>query len=101
MGTVGSNPTPSAKHAGSRAKHAGSRVDAEEDALIMRIAIDADLCTGSGMCALVAPAVFELPQGTTLAVVLIERTDDPRSFGRAQEAAGASPTGAITVTPDD
>jgi ferredoxin len=67
----------------------------------MRITVDADLCTGSGMCALIAPKVFELPQGETLAIVTAEHTSDPELVRLAQEAQSACPTGAITVAPDD
>jgi ferredoxin len=66
----------------------------------MRIVVDPDLCTASGMCALIAPAVFELPSGATMVNVTIEETDDAELIRLAQEAANACPTGAITVEPD-
>ena len=58
----------------------------------MKPVVDRDLCIGCGLCASIAPEIYEMDDEGK-AIVLVEETDD----AAAQEAADACPVGAITV----
>ncbi|PXX01678.1 ferredoxin [Mycolicibacterium moriokaense] len=64
----------------------------------MRIHVDAHLCTGHGMCAAMAPAVYELDDVGFCAV------DDadvaPGDYDAAQKGVTACPEQAITLEGD-
>jgi ferredoxin len=63
-----------------------------------RLAVDADTCIGSGMCAGIAPALFMLVDGVAVPVVTQVPPDDA-----AVDAAESCPVEAITIrdTADD
>jgi ferredoxin len=57
-----------------------------------RVVVDRSLCSGFGVCADLAPGLFELDR-TGLAALRAGTTDDPDVL----EVAAACPMGAITV----
>jgi ferredoxin len=63
----------------------------------MRLAVDADECTGHGRCYTVAPALltFDDEGYVTVRGSSIEVPDDQRDA--AEEAAGSCPEGAISL----
>jgi ferredoxin len=63
-----------------------------------RVTVDADLCVGSGDCARVAPAAFEVDEAEGVAAVLAGAADAPTE--QLEDAAYQCPTGAITVHAD-
>ncbi|MFY7066135.1 ferredoxin [Nocardiopsis changdeensis] len=63
----------------------------------MRVRADREVCVGAGMCALTAPEVFDQDDGDGR-VVLLAPVPPPGLRGRAAEAAGLCPSGAITVS---
>lgn len=65
----------------------------------MRVAVDADLCAGYGVCVGHAPEVFDLtPDGYTVA-----RVDEvsAEQASAVRLAAAECPTGAITITDEE
>lgn len=64
-----------------------------------RVTVDTDLCVGSGDCARIAPAAFEVDEAEGLSVVQPGAADTPVS--QLQDAAYQCPTGAITVEDDE
>ncbi|MGK5545883.1 ferredoxin [Streptomyces sp. URMC 127] len=63
----------------------------------MKIEIDTDLCCGAGMCALVAPGVFDQndEDGT---VILLDPAPAAEQHAAVREAAGRCPTAVIRIT---
>jgi ferredoxin len=59
----------------------------------MRVAIDEDLCVGTGQCELICPEVFRVD----LIARLITDTPDPRLHDAVREAADSCPTEAIGI----
>ncbi len=58
----------------------------------MKPVVDQDLCIGCGLCANIAPDIFEM-QDDGKAVAIVEETQDDA----AQEAADSCPTAAISL----
>lgn len=58
----------------------------------MKPVVDQELCIGCGLCASIAPDVFEM-QDDGKAVAIVEETSDDA----AQEAADSCPTAAISL----
>ncbi|KUO02942.1 ferredoxin [Streptomyces caeruleatus] len=66
----------------------------------MRLRVDRERCIGAGMCALTAPEVFD--QDLEDGHVLLLHTEPPRAqTTAARMAAGACPSGAITLHEPD
>lgn len=61
----------------------------------MKAFVDADLCTGCGLCCDTCPAVFELQDA--VAVVIVEEVP-PESEETCRDAAASCPTEAIRIT---
>jgi ferredoxin len=59
---------------------------------LYRVTVDRSLCSGFGACVDASPDVFRL-DGSSIAVVSVGETDDPRVL----DAADACPMGAILV----
>jgi ferredoxin len=64
-----------------------------------RITVDESRCAMSTTCALVAPALFEIPSDGDTAVVKVAVVDDPELVELAREAEESCPTQAILVEP--
>lgn len=64
--------------------------------MAFKIEIDVDKCIGSGVCALIAPQVFDLDDDGT--VVLLRDHADTEEQGVVQEAAAACPAWVIRTT---
>ncbi len=62
----------------------------------MRIAADRDLCIGSGMCVVSAPAVFDQDDDEGLVELLVDEPDGPDAAA-AREAVDLCPSGALRV----
>ena len=62
----------------------------------MKAKVDADLCTGCGLCEETCPEVFEMRDG--VAVVKLSPVP-PAHEAACREAAGGCPVDAISVTP--
>ena len=62
----------------------------------MRIVADRDVCIGSGMCALNAPAVFDQDAEEGLVLVLDARPD-AAAIGAVREAVSLCPSGALSL----
>jgi len=62
----------------------------------MKIAVDFDVCAGSGLCAGIAPEVFELDEGGFLHLLDAEPAGELAE--RLRLAAFTCPTGAISIT---
>ena len=58
-----------------------------------RVAVDRELCVGSGGCEMLAPAVFEVGDDGVLAVLVPEPGDD--DVPAVRDAVQACPTGAL------
>jgi ferredoxin len=63
----------------------------------IKVSVDADVCTGNGMCARIAPQIFELSPDTDIAQVLMPEVSDPELVTLAEEAEQSCPTLAIKV----
>lgn len=61
----------------------------------MRVAVDFDRCDGNGLCAAVAPELFELDEDDRLHV--LEERPTPALWDLAENAAQACPKLAITL----
>lgn len=61
-----------------------------------RIVADLDLCVGAGMCARIAPHLFDqdVEDGR---VVLLESEVSPEAIEAAQEAVDCCPSGALSL----
>jgi ferredoxin len=65
----------------------------------LRVAVDRDLCCGSGNCVLTAPAVFD--QDNDLGLVLLRDLEPPAGEHDAvRKAADLCPSGAISIDED-
>lgn len=64
-----------------------------------RITVDESRCAASTTCALVAPALFAVPDGAESAEVKAAIVDDPALIELAREAEESCPTLSITVEP--
>jgi ferredoxin len=60
----------------------------------MEIAVDQDVCCGSGLCALAAPTVFDQRDEDGV-VVTLTTTPDESHYDAVRAAAAACPTSAI------
>jgi len=65
----------------------------------MRVVVDFDRCDSNGLCAAVAPELFELDE-TDLLQVRVE-WPEPRHWPAAEAAARACPKLAITLRDED
>jgi ferredoxin len=63
------------------------------------VSVDQLFCAASGMCKKVAPQVFDLPDDSDSAVVLVNPVTDPEQVARAKEAEQSCPTAAISLEP--
>ena len=63
----------------------------------MKVRVDADLCTGCGLCADICPEVFEIQDD--ISVVLVEEVPEEQA-GVVREAAEDCPVEAIIVEDD-
>ena len=59
--------------------------------------VDLDLCIGCGLCADIAPAVFELGDDDLSHVVSAPDPNDPDAADAVREAAESCPTSAISL----
>lgn len=64
----------------------------------MKITVDRHRCIGAGMCALLAPDVFD--QDADGKVRLLDATPSPARHGCGRAAEQACPSGAIAVAGD-
>lgn len=62
-----------------------------------RITVDETRCAASTTCALVAPDLFEVPDGADTARVKVALVDDPALIELAREAEESCPTLSILV----
>lgn len=58
----------------------------------MKPVVDQELCIGCGLCASIAPDIFEMQDDGKAAAIVEETSDDT-----AQEAADSCPTAAISL----
>ncbi|MFI0982555.1 ferredoxin [Streptomyces sp. NPDC021093] len=63
----------------------------------MQITVDAEVCVGSGQCALAVPDVFDQDE-TDGTVVLLEASPAEEFHREVDEAVGRCPVRAITAT---
>lgn len=63
---------------------------------VLRVTVDPDRCVGSGDCAFVAPAAFEVDEDSGIARVLPGAAHSDRV--RLDRAAHSCPTGAVRLT---
>jgi ferredoxin len=62
----------------------------------MKVHADLERCASSGMCAMLAPAVFELDKTSTLVVLVAEVPEE--HVTAVQDAIACCPTEAISVS---
>ena len=60
-----------------------------------RVAVDRELCVGSGSCEMLAPDVFEVDDDGVLAVLVPQPADD--DVPAVRDAVQACPTRALTL----
>jgi ferredoxin len=64
----------------------------------MKVTVDADLCIGSGMCAMTAPAVFDQDPAEAV-VVLLDPEPPPEQHAAVLEAVQRCPAAVIRAAP--
>ncbi len=64
----------------------------------MKVAVDRDRCIGSGMCVMLAPAVFDQDEDDAVVVLLDESPPEPQRPA-VQEAVGRCPAAVIRLLP--
>jgi ferredoxin len=71
----------------------------DTDAILMRVAVDLDLCQGHGVCESEAPTVFELAKNAKV-TILEERPDDGQR-AEVEAAVRYCPTSALRITEEE
>jgi ferredoxin len=66
----------------------------------MRISVDQDSCCSAGMCALIAPAVFD-QDFLSGQIILLDPTPPPEHHKAVREAIQSCPCGVVTEDEDD
>jgi ferredoxin len=61
------------------------------------VKVDSDFCAASAVCTRIAPKVFEIPEGSDVAVVLTNPVTDPEQIALVNDAEQSCPTASISV----
>jgi len=63
----------------------------------VKITINQDVCAATGECTRTAPKVFDIPEDSDTAVVIMDLVSDPEQIALVEEAAQFCPTGSISL----
>jgi len=64
----------------------------------MKIQADRDRCIGAGMCALIAPLIFDQDEDDGRVMVLITGDPEPDDVHSTERAIAACPSGALSLS---
>ncbi|MFC8076409.1 ferredoxin [Streptomyces sp. NPDC057307] len=65
--------------------------------MVMKVAVDRDICCGAGQCGAIAPGVFDEDDNDGL-VILLTDSPAPEHHAHVREAVDACPAAAISIT---
>jgi ferredoxin len=63
----------------------------------VKVIINQDVCSATGECTRTAPKVFDIPEDSDTAVVMVDLVTDPEQIALVEEAAQFCPTGSISL----